>query len=89
MSNNIHVVDAWRIAQEPDAIIEAIVIGEQISDFISQARSEVERACHDMTPIIEHTHCQCQQILDQLAREARRVAPVLTRLQAINQAVAL
>jgi hypothetical protein len=88
MSTNIHVVDAWRIAQEPDAIIEAMVIGEEISDFISQARSEVERACHDMTPIIEHTHRQCQGILDQLAREARRVTPVLTRLQAINQAVA-
>lgn len=88
MGSSIHVVDAWRIAQEPDAISEAIGIGHQISDFISQARSEIERACHDMTPIIEHTHRQCQEILDQLAREAHRIAPVLTRLQAINQAVA-
>jgi hypothetical protein len=88
MTSSIHVVDAWRIAQEPDAIIEAIVIGQQISDLISQARSEVEQACHDVTPIIEHAHRQCQGILDQLAREAHRVAPVLTRLHAINQAVA-
>ncbi|MGH9961452.1 MAG: hypothetical protein ACREBC_30705 [Pyrinomonadaceae bacterium] len=88
MGSSIHVVDAWRIAQEPDAILEAIVTGQQISDFISQARSEVERACHEMTPIIEHTHRQCQGILEQLAREARRIAPVLTRLQAINEAVA-
>ncbi len=88
MSNNIHVIDAWRIAQEPEAILEAIVIGQQITDFIGQARGEIERACHDMAPIIEHTRRQCQGILDQLAREAHRVAPVLTRLQAINQAVA-
>jgi hypothetical protein len=88
MSNNIHVVDAWRIAQEPDAILEAIVIGQQITDFIGQARGEIERACHDMTPIIEHTHRQCHAILDQLAREAHRIALMLTRLQVMNQAVA-
>lgn len=82
-----YATDAWRAAQEPDAIAEAIRIGEQISDLLTRAAGLIERACREVDSIIEGSTLRCQVILDQLISEAERLAPVLTRLRAANKAV--
>lgn len=79
--------DAWRAAQEPDAIAEAIKFGEQITELLTQAASLIDRACQDMDSIIENTTPRCRIILDQLTDEADRLTSALTRLRAAHKAV--
>jgi hypothetical protein len=83
-----YVPDAWRAVLAPDAIGEALAIGEQIIQLLTQAISLVERACADVDQIMDHTHPRCQTILDQLYGQADRLDPVLRRLRAVGKAVA-
>jgi hypothetical protein len=87
MTTNVFIPDAWRAAQEPDAITEAVRIGEQITTLLVQAATLIERAFQNVDSIIENTNLGCQQILDQLTRETNRLAPVLYRLRAAAKAV--
>ena len=84
---NWYTTDAWRAAQEPDAIAEAIKIGEQISDLLTQAAGLIERACQDVDSIIADATLRCRVILDRLTAEEHRLEPPLTRLRAANKAV--
>lgn len=84
---NWYTTDAWRAAQEPDAIAEAITIGEQIRDLLTHAAGLIEHACQDVDSIIEDATLRCQVILDRLTGEAHRLEPTLTRLRAANKAV--
>jgi uncharacterized protein (DUF2344 family) len=88
MRSSIHIIDAWRIAHEPQAITEAITIGQQINDLLNQASTQIDQACYEVNPVIERAHYHCRLILNQLTSEVHRLAPVLTRLQVINRAVA-
>lgn len=81
------VVDAWHAAQDPKAIAEAIKIGEQVTGLLAEATTLVQRACQDVDLIVDHASLRCQAILEQLAREAARLAPVLARLRAAGKAV--
>lgn len=78
------VAEAWRGAQKPDAIIEAIRVGEQVIDLLTQATALVERACQDTETLIDNAHLYCQPILDRLTSETDRVKPVLSRLRAAS-----
>lgn len=80
--------DAWRVGQEPEAITEAVEVGEQIMGLFIQAATLIEQACQNVELIIENTAAWCQMIVDQLMREALRLIPILTRLQAAHRAVA-
>lgn len=77
-----HTSAAWRVAQQPEAIAEAVRIGEQVSDLLTQAARLVHSACRDVDPLVESTHLRCQAILDQLTGETDRLLPVLRRLRA-------
>lgn len=81
------VVDAWQAAQDPKAIAEAITIGEQVTGLLAEATTLVQRACQDVDLIIDHASLRCQAILERLAQEAARLAPVLARLRAAGKAV--
>lgn len=82
-----YTTDAWRAAQQPDAIAEAIKFGEQITELLTQAAGLIDRACQDMDSIIENTTLRCQVILDRLTGETDRLASALTRLRAAHKAV--
>jgi hypothetical protein len=84
-----YVTDAWRAGQEPEAISEALRMGEQVIGLFIQAATLIEEACRDVSLIIEDAAVRCQMIVDQLVREIVRLAPILARLQAASRAVAL
>lgn len=84
---NWYTTDAWRAAQEPEAIARAVEIGEQIADLLTGAAGLIERACQNVDSIVDNAVLRCQVILDRLAGEADRLAPVLTRLRAASKAV--
>jgi hypothetical protein len=79
--------DAWRAAHEPEAIREAITMGEQILTLLTHAITLVERACQDMDPIIEDATRHGETIVDRLHAQTTRLEPVLTRLRAADKAV--
>lgn len=87
MKTNWNVMEAWRIAQRPDAIVEAIEIGEQIIDLLIDATVLMQRASQDVDPIVHNASVRCQMIVDQLTRETQRLAPILWRLRAASKAV--
>jgi hypothetical protein len=84
---NWYLADAWRAALNPDAITEAVTIGEQIIELLAQTIGLVERACADVNPIIENTHPRCKVILDGLHGQANRLDPALARLRSAGKAV--
>lgn len=79
--------DAWRAAQEPDAIAEAIKFGEQITELLTQAAGLIDNACHDVEEIIDNAPRRCRIILDQLTSETDRLTRALTRLRAAHKVV--
>jgi hypothetical protein len=86
MKNVWSVPDAWRIGGQPEAISEAIKVGEQITDLLEEAATLVQRACQEVDSIVELASVRCQVILDHIAREAARLTPVLARLRAASKA---
>lgn len=84
---NWYTTGAWRAAQEPEAIAQAVEIGEQIADLLTEAAGLIERAGQDVDSIVDNAVPRCQMILDRLTGEADRLAPVLTRLRAASKAV--
>ncbi|MGH3772709.1 MAG: hypothetical protein ACRDRW_15160 [Pseudonocardiaceae bacterium] len=87
MTSTVFITDAWRAAQEPDALTEALTRGQRITTLLTQATTLIERASHSMETIIENTTLRCQPILDQLAGETDRLELVLMRLRAAKRAV--
>lgn len=87
VKTNWYIPDAWRAGQEPEAITEALKIGEQIIGLLIQAVTLIEQARQDVYLIIDNAAVRCQVIVDQLMRERARLAPVLTRLRAASRAV--
>jgi len=87
-TTNWYTTDAWRAGCQPEALAEALKIGEQIIELMRQAIDLVERACADVEPIIENTTVRCQLILGQLHAQTDRLDPVLSRLRAASKAVA-
>lgn len=87
MTTNWYTPDAWRTGQEPDAIVEALVIGEQVMGLLAQAAILIDEACQNVTPIINNTAVRCQVIVDQLVCEMTRLAPIVIRLRAASGAV--
>ena len=73
---------AWRVAQQPDAIAEAVRTGEQVNDLLTHAARLVHRACRDVDPLVESASLRCQVILDRLTGQTDRLIPVLRRLRA-------
>ena len=84
---NWYTTTAWRVAQEPEAIAEAVKIGEQVIELLTRAAGFIEHACRDVDSIIENATLRGQVILDQLAVETDRLTPALARLRAANKAV--
>lgn len=79
--------DAWRVGQEPEAITEALKLGEQIMGLFIRAATVIEQASRNADGIIENSAARCQVIVDQLMRERVRLAPLLARLRAASKAV--
>lgn len=86
-ATNWYTPDAWRTGQEPDAIMEALAIGEQIMGLLVQAAILIEEACQNVNQIINNTTVRCQVIVNQLIREMTRLAPIVIRLRAASGAV--
>ena len=85
---NLYTTDAWRAGRQPEALAEAVMIGEQIRELLTQAIGLVERACAEVEPIIENTTGRCQVMCSQLYGHVDRLDPVLSRLRAATKAVA-
>ena len=83
---NWYTDDAWSAALNPDAINEAVMIGEQIIELLTQTIGLVEHACADVNPIIENLRCKV--ILDGLYGQVDRLNPALSRLRSASKAVA-
>lgn len=81
------MTDAWRAAQEPHSLTEALARGERITTLVTQATALINRACQRVEAIIENTTPRCQPIVDQLGSEVDRLTPVLARLRAAKRAV--
>jgi hypothetical protein len=73
---------AWRVAHHPEAIAEAVRMGEQVSDLLTRAARMVHSACRDVGSGVEYAPLRCQMILDRLTGETDRLIPVLRRLRA-------
>lgn len=84
---NWYTADAWRVGQEPEAITEALRLGEQIIGLVIQAATVIDDACRNVYLIIDDAAVRCQVIVDQLMREIVWLAPLLTRLRAASRAV--
>lgn len=84
---NYFVSDAWRAGRRPDALADAITIGEQSIELMTQAIGLIEHACADVNPIVHNAHLRCQVILDHLYVQINRLDPVLSRLRAASKAV--
>lgn len=82
MAATVFTPDAWRTAQEPEAITEALTRGKHITALLTQAITLIDRASLNVETIIENTTLRCQPILDQLANEVDRLTPILARLRA-------
>ena len=87
MTSTVFIPDAWRAAQEPDALTEALKRGQRITTLLTQAAILIDRASQSVEAIIENTLLRCQPILDQLAGETDRLELVLTRLRAAKKEV--
>lgn len=81
------VADAWRAGQEPEAIADAIKVGEYITDLITEAATLIKRACQNVDLIVESAIPRCQMIVDRLIRETDHLGTVLRRLRAAERAV--
>lgn len=79
--------DAWRPGQEPEAIVEALAMGEQVMGLLVQAAILIEEACQNVAPIIDNTIVRCEVIVDQLVGEMTWLTPVVIRLRAASGAV--
>jgi hypothetical protein len=84
---HVFVTDAWRTGQEPEAIADAITLGDYITDLITEAATLIKRACQDVDPIIKTATLRCQMIVDRLIRETDLLGTVLRRLRAADRAV--
>jgi hypothetical protein len=87
LKENWCIIDAWHAAQEPDAIIQAIKVGEQITDLLAEAAILIRRARWDVDVVIEGTYIRCQELLRRLADETDRLISALLRLRAASKAV--
>jgi hypothetical protein len=87
LKENWYVIDAWHAAQEPDAIIQAIRIGEQITDLLAEAAILIRRARWGVDVVIEGAYIRCQELLRRLADETDRLISALLRLRAASKAV--
>jgi hypothetical protein len=76
------VTDAWRAAQQPEAIAEAITLGEQIASLLTGAGMLIDFACQDVTPIVPSAVLRSQVIVGRIIREMHRLTPVVSRLRA-------
>lgn len=81
--------DAWRAGQEPEAIADAITVGDYITDLITEAAALIKHACQNVDSIIENALLRCQAIVDRLMDETDRLELVLRRLRAADRAVIL
>lgn len=63
---NLFVGDAWRAGRHPDALTEAITIGEHIIELMTQAIGLIEYACAEVDSIVQNANLRCQVILDHL-----------------------
>jgi hypothetical protein len=84
---NCFVGDAWRAGRHPDALTDAITIGEQTVELMTQAIGLIEHACADVKSIVHNAHLRCEVILDHLYSQIDRLDPVLSRLRAASKAV--
>lgn len=87
MTSTVFITDAWRAAQEPDALTEALTRGQRITTLLTQATTLIDRASQSVEAIIANTTLRCQPILAQLAGETDRLELVLMRLRAAKRAV--
>jgi uncharacterized protein YfcZ (UPF0381/DUF406 family) len=84
---NLFVSDAWRAGRQPNALADAVTIGEQITELIHRAIGLIGHACTDVETIVHNANLRCQTILDQLYDQINRLDPVLSRLRAASKAV--
>lgn len=80
------IMEAWRTV-EPEVIIQALRIGEHVSDLFVGAARLVQRARWNVDSIIEDAYIRCQIILDRLSDETDRLTPILMLLRAASKAV--
>jgi predicted HAD superfamily Cof-like phosphohydrolase len=73
---------AWRVAHHPEAITEAVRMGEQISDLLTQATRLLHSARREADHITQYTPLRYQAIQDRLTGEIDRLVPLLRRLRA-------
>ena len=73
---------AWRVAHHPEAITEAVRMGEQVSNLLTQATCLLHSARREADRIAEYTPLRCQAIQNRLTGEINRLAPILRRLRA-------
>lgn len=85
MTKSLFVPDAWRAAQEPEAIGEAFTIGVQTIVLVTQAATLINQARQSVG--INDAEASCQVIVDRLADQTSRLRPVLWRLRAASKAV--
>ncbi len=88
IKTNWCIIGAWRAAQEPDVIAQAVRIGEQVANLLVEAATLIQRARWNVDLIIEDAFIRCQEMVDQLVGEVDRLTPVLIRLRAASKAVA-
>lgn len=84
---HVFIPDAWRAGRQPEALAQAVTIGEQIIELINQAIRLIEQACADADQIVPGARLRCQAIADRLCVQSHRIGPVLSRLRAAAQAV--
>jgi hypothetical protein len=80
------IMDAWRTV-EPEVIVQALRIGEHISDLLTGTARLVQRARWNVDSVIDDAYIRCQTILDRLSDEADRLTPILMLLRAASKAV--
>jgi hypothetical protein len=73
---------AWRVAGQPEAIAEALRMGEQANDLLTRAARMIHSAWRDAGSGVQDAPLRCHVILDRLTGETDRLAALLRRLRA-------
>lgn len=80
------IMDAWRTV-EPEVIVQAVRIGEHVSDLLTGATRLVQRARWNVDSTIDDAYSRCQTILDRLSVETDQLTPILMLLRAASKVV--
>lgn len=81
---DVSVRDVWAVAQDPEAVSEALALAREVNDRLGEASDAVARACAGMAGLAPRSAVRGRTILGRIGDERDRLRPVLRRLRCLT-----